>query len=137
MSRIFTAALLSAGLAFAASPALAEEPQDEAEASATEMLGEFSKGFTAIMAAMMDVPVGPMAKAMADAMPEDSAPDIADIPADATLGDLARVDNPEFERQMETTAALMPELMASLANAMAKMLPQMRDAMERANPAAE
>jgi hypothetical protein len=128
---IFTASLMLA------SPALAREPQPDADA--IERLNDpaFQDNMVAMMsgfmAAMMDLPIGQFAHAMDKALPEEMRrdDDFSDIDRDATLGDLARNDDPDFDRDTEEKMRQGTAMMGIMAAEFGALLPQLQAIGER------
>ncbi|QJQ31177.1 hypothetical protein GV829_00875 [Sphingomonas lacunae] len=93
----------------------------------------------ALTRALMAMPIGPLAEAAARIDPDS---DLADVPADATLGDLTGHDD-DMPSRLGEDARHAGRAMASMTNEMARMLPmfeamardmaaQWQDRMERA-----
>jgi len=114
------------------SPALAQDHQPEAKmveqlndpAFQDEMVAMMS-GF---MMAMMDLPIGQFAQAMDKAMPEDMRRDdgFSAIHPDTTLGDLARHDDPDFDRDAEAEMRRGTAMMGIIASEFGALLPQLQ-----------
>lgn len=123
---IFAASLILA------SPALAQDRQPEAEmvdrlndpAFQDDMVSMIS-GF---MMAMMDLPIGQFAHAMDKAMPENMRRDdgFSTIDPDATLGDLARRDDPDFDRNTAQKMRQGTAMMGIIASEFGALLPQLQ-----------
>ena len=123
---IFAASLILA------SPALAQDRQPEAEmvdrlndpAFQDDMVSMIS-GF---MIAMMDLPIGQFAHAMDKAMPENMRRDdgFSTIDPDATLGDLARRDDPDFDRNTAQKMRQGTAMMGIIASEFGALLPQLQ-----------
>ncbi|MEH6715075.1 hypothetical protein [Parasphingorhabdus flavimaris] len=123
---IFAASLILAG------PALAQDHQPEAEmvdrlndpAFQDDMVTMMS-GF---MMAMMDLPIGQFAHAMGKAMPEEMRRDndLSAISPDATLGELARRDDPDLDRDAEAEMRRGVAMMGIIASEFGALLPQLQ-----------
>lgn len=128
---IFACALILAG------PTLAAERPPEAEI--VDKLNDpvFQDDMVAtmsdLMRAMMDLPVGEFAAAIDKAIPEDMRGDdeLADIDPDATLGELTRRDDPDFERNMEDKMRQSAMMMGIFASEFGALLPKLRALGER------
>lgn len=129
--RRFTLSIFTASLIIA-SPALAREQQLEADT--IERLNDpvfqdnmvlMMSGF---MAAMMDLPIGKFAHAMDKALPEEMRRDgdSPKIDPDATLGDLARNDDPGFDRDAEEKMRRGTAMMGIMASEFGALLPQLK-----------
>lgn len=104
-------------------------------ASATEMQGalatlndpvkqeRMAETITAIVGALMQMPVGPLAKAVADIDPESGA---AHIPHDATLGEVAGRD-PYYAERMGDDVRATTRMAGHAASALAAYAPVLRD----------
>lgn len=131
MRHLFSLPVLAVALA-AAGPALARDPIPEDEM--IEKLDDpaFQEGLVSMMSgfmtAMMDLPIGQFAAAMDKAIPDDlkKGDGLADIDPDATVGDLAARDNPDFERDMEGKMRKGTAIMGIFASEFGAMLPQFR-----------
>ena len=131
---------VAGALAFA-QPAFAQdaEPENEPENEIAEKLNdprfqdEIATMFSGFLSAMMQVPIGQMAHAVEEAIPEDMRGDerIADIDPDATLGDLARRDNPDFEMEMDLRVRQGAAMAGIMASEFAALIPQFRAMGER------
>jgi len=80
------------------------------------------------MTAMMDLPIGQFAAAMDKAIPENMKKQdgLSDIDPDATIGDLARRDDPDFDRNIEGKMRKGTAMMGIMASEFGAMLPQLR-----------
>lgn len=85
-----------------------------------------------MLAALMDVKAAPFVKAM-DKVGKSAGqgPVARDIPADATLGDLAGPDARQAPRQLARQVPQMMGAMGAMTGAMKEMLPQLEDMAKR------
>lgn len=129
-----------------ASPALAQDNRAEDEMVDTLNDPVFQDNMVSMvsgfMAAMMDLPIGQFAQAVGKAMPENMRreDDFSAISPDATLGDLARRDDPDFDRDAEEKMRRGTAMMGILASEFGALLPQLQaigDRMKRRIDAAE
>lgn len=108
-----------------AAPALAQsnEAREMAERMADPALQRsMSDAVAGASEALLDIPIEPFARAMRSVDPDAAR----DIPRDSTLRDLA---GPEAERMPREVARRLPGMiagMASMSEAMERMLPEMR-----------
>ncbi len=127
---------IAGALAFA-QPALAQDAQPESEVveklNDPEFQDEMATMFSGFLSAMMQVPVGPMVRSIEEAIPEDmrGEGEVANIDPDATLGDLARRDNPDFEMEMDLRVRQGTALVGIMASEFGALLPQFRAMAER------
>lgn len=134
--RPVTLPLFVATLALA-SPALAQEQQPEPEI--VERLNDpafqdnMVSMMSSFMAAMMDLPIGQFAHAMDKAMPDDMRrdDDFTSIDPDATLGDFARRDDPDFDRNTEDKMRQGTAMMGIMASEFGALIPQLQAIGER------
>lgn len=124
--RLLKTALLAAAVVLPASAqARSEGPAGEAaerladpanQIAVTAMLASLAK-------AMLDLEVGPLARAAADATGD---PDLRDVPPDARLRDLAGPDADRMEEKIARGTPRMMGSMAGVAEALDRMTPQLR-----------
>tara|TARA_R110000796_G_scaffold8843_33_gene29407 strand:- start:26316 stop:26750 length:435 start_codon:yes stop_codon:yes gene_type:complete len=129
--RHFTLPVFAAALTLA-NPAQAQDYQPDSEmverlndpAFQDDMVSMMS-GF---MMAMMDLPIGQFAQAMDKAMPEDMRGDdgFSAISPDATLGDLARRDDLDFDRDAQAEMRRGTAMMGIIASEFGALLPQLQ-----------
>ncbi len=132
MRRFISLPILAFSLALA-NPALARDNAPETEiieklndpAFQNKMTGMMS----GLMAAMMDLPIGKFVNAVEKAVPE--ARGNSSIDPDATIGDLARRDDPDFDRNMESKMRKGTAMMGIMASEFGAMLPQFREMAEK------
>ncbi|WP_108811403.1 hypothetical protein [Sphingorhabdus sp. Alg231-15] len=128
--------LLAVSLSLAA-PASAQD-----QASESEMIEKFNDPafqdnmvsvMSGFMTAMMDLPIGQFAAAMEKAVPEgmDDQEAFSRIDPDATLGDLAARDNPNFNAEMEDKMRKGTAMMGIMASEFGALLPQLKAMGER------
>ncbi len=118
-------------------PALAQDAEPEADM--VERLNDpaFQDNMVAMMsgflAAMMDIPVGQIANVVEKAIPEDMRRDgdFSSIDPDATLGDFARRDDPDFDRDIEEKMRSGTAMMGIMASEFGALLPQLQTIGER------
>tara|TARA_R110000824_G_scaffold239817_2_gene428492 strand:- start:1495 stop:1932 length:438 start_codon:yes stop_codon:yes gene_type:complete len=128
---IFTASLILA------SPALAQDHRPETgmveKLNDPEFQDNMVSMMSGFMVAMMDLPIGQFAHAMDKAMPEDMRrdDDFAAIDRDATLGDFARGDDPDFDRHAEEKMRRGTAMMGNIATEFGTLLPQLQAIGER------
>lgn len=134
--RPITLPLFIATLAIA-SPALAQDQPPESETierlndpAFQDNMVSMMSGF---MAAMMDLPIGQFADAIEKAMPEDMRrdDDFTSIDPDATLGDFARRDDPDFDRNTEDKMRQGTAMMGIMASEFGALIPQLQAIGER------
>ncbi|WP_109355859.1 hypothetical protein [Sphingorhabdus sp. EL138] len=131
MRSLFSLPLLAVSLSLSV-PAAAQD--EGAESEMIEKLNdpEFQDGMVSMMsgfmAAMMDLPIGQFAAAMEKAVPEDldGGETFSDIDPDATLGELAARDNPDFNADMEDTMRKGTAMMGIMATEFGALLPQLK-----------
>lgn len=131
MRHFLTFPLLAVSLSLAV-PASAKDQAPESEM--TEKLNDpaFQDGMVSMMggfmAAMMDMPIGQFAAAMDKAIPENMKKDdgLSDIDPQATVGDLARRDDPDFDQNMEHKLRKGTAIMGIMASEFGALLPQLR-----------
>ena len=127
---------------FAASMALANPVMAAEEAPETEIIEklndpEFQDGLTSMMSgfmgAMMALPIGEFAHSIDKAMPENMRRDrdFSDIDRDATFGDLARRDDPDFDRDIDDKMRQGTAMMGFMASEFGALLPELRAMGER------
>lgn len=118
-------------------PAMAQDRNDDSEI--VEKLNDpvFQDNMvtmmSGLMGAMMELPVGPFVTAIEQAVPADMQGDAAlsGIAPDATLGDLARGDDPDFDRNIEDKMRKGTAMMGLLASEFGALLPQLKAIGER------
>ncbi len=123
---------ISAASLILAGPALAQDHQPQAKM--VEQLNDpaFQDNMVSMMSgfmmAMMDLPIGQFAQAMDKAMPEDMRGDdrFSAISPDTTLGDLARRDDPDFDRDAEAKMRRGTAMMGIIASEFGALLPQLQ-----------
>lgn len=136
MRSLFSLPLLAVSLSLSV-PAAAQDEGVESEM--IEKLNDptFQDGMVTMMsgfmAAMMDLPIGQFATAMEKAIPEsmDDGETFSRIDPDATLGDLAARDNPDFDTDMEDNMRKGTAMMGIMASELGAMLPQLKAIGER------
>lgn len=123
MTRLALTALPLLALA-APLPAAASEMRDTvATLNDPVMQDRMADTITAIVGALMQMPVGPLAEAVARVDPESDA---AYIPADATLGELAGRD-PDYADRMGDDVRASARMAGHAASAMAAYAPVLKD----------
>lgn len=136
MRRLLSLPILAVSMALA-NPAMAAEQTPEAEM--IEKLNDpaFQDDLTSMMSgfmgAMMTLPIGEFAHSIEKAIPENMRRDrdFSDIDRDATFGDLARRDDPDFDRNMENRMRQGTAMMGFLASEFGALLPELRALGER------
>lgn len=131
MRHFFALPLLAVSLSLAV-PASAQDHEPESEM--IEKLNDpaFQDGMVTMMsgfvAAMMDLPIGQFAAAVDKAVPEgmDDGETFSRIGPDATLGDLAAGDNPDFAADMEDKMRKGTAMMGIMASEFGALLPQLK-----------
>lgn len=129
---IFAVALTLANPALANSEGARDNPS---ESDMIEKLNDpaFQDGladmFGGFMAAMMDVPIGPFVTAMEKAIPGGAG--ASDIDPDATVGDLTRRDDPDFDRNMTDGVRKGTAMMGIMASEFGALLPQLKAITEK------
>ncbi len=129
--RHFTLPVFAAALTLA-NPAQAQDNQPDSEM--VERLNDpvFQDDMVSMMSgfmmAMMDLPIGQFAHAMDKAMPENMRRDdgFSTIDPDATLGDLARRDDPDFDRNTAQKMRQGTAIMGIIASEFGALLPQLQ-----------
>ncbi|MFZ5726930.1 MAG: hypothetical protein ACOY4C_10980 [Pseudomonadota bacterium] len=123
MTRLALLALPLIALA-APLPAAASDTRDPAATLNDPVMQErMADTVAAIVGALMQMPVGPLAEAVARVDPDSDA---AYIPADATLGELAGRD-PDFADRMGDDVRVGARMAGHAASAMAAYAPVLRD----------
>jgi len=123
MTRLALTALPLLALA-APLPAAASEMRDTvATLNDPVMQDRMADTISAIVGALMQMPVGPLAEAVARVDPDSDA---AYIPADATLGDLAGRD-PDYADRMGDDVRASARMAGHAASAMAAYAPVLKD----------
>ncbi|BBB11177.1 hypothetical protein [Sphingopyxis sp. FD7] len=123
MTRLALLALPLIALA-APLPAAASDMRDPAATLNDPVMQErMADTVAAIVGALMQMPVGPLAEAVARVDPDSDA---AYIPADATLGELAGRD-PDFADRMGDDLRASARMAGRTASAMAAYAPVLRD----------
>lgn len=128
---LFAASFLLTG------PALAQDAGPEADM--VERLDDpvFQDNMVSMMSgfmtAMMDLPIGQIAGAIDQAIPDEMRRDggLSDIDPDATLGDLARQDDPDFDRNAEEKMRKGTAMMGIMASEFGTLLTQLQAIGER------
>ncbi|MGV3730653.1 MAG: hypothetical protein ACO1NN_07845 [Sphingopyxis sp.] len=121
--RMLVAALPLAAL-MAPLPAVASETNDTvAVLNDPATQDRMADTISAIVGALMQMPVGPLAEAVARVDPESDA---AYIPADATLGELAGRD-PDYADRMGDDARASARIAGHAASAMAAYAPVLKE----------
>ena len=132
MRRYLSLPILAVSLALA-NPALAAERAPESEMIEKLNDPEFQEGLTSmlsgLMGAMMKLPIGQFAATIEKAVPADMKKDggLSDIDPDATIGDLAARDNPDFERDMQSELRKGTAMMGIMAAEFGILLPRLRE----------
>ncbi|MEO9634497.1 MAG: hypothetical protein ABJF89_02410 [Parasphingorhabdus sp.] len=128
---IFAAALVLAN------PALAEDQQPDSQVIQKLNDPAFQDNMVSVMSgfmvAMMDLPIGQFAGAMDKAIPKDMrrGDGFSSIDPDATLGDLARRDDPNFERNTEEKMRQGTAMLGIMASEFGALIPQLKTIGER------
>lgn len=123
MNRLALLALPLAALA-APPPAAASEANDTvAVLNDPAMQDRMADTISAIVGALMQMPVGPLAEAVARVDPESDA---AYLPPDATLGELAGRD-PDYADRMGDDVRASARMAGHAASAMATYAPLLKD----------
>jgi len=131
MRTLLSLPILAVAIALA-NPVYAAEPAPEAEFVEKLNDPEFQDGLVTMMGgflgAMMELPIGQIATTMEKAIPEemkdkDRQPN---IDPEATIGDLARRDDPNFERNMDDKLRQGTAMMGIMATEFGALLPQLR-----------
>jgi hypothetical protein len=136
MRRLLSLPILAVSMALA-NPAMAAEQASEAEMVEKLNDPEFQDGLTSMMSgfmgAMMALPIGEFAHSIEKAIPENMRRDrdLSDIDRDATVGDLARRDDPDFDRNMENKMRQGTAMMGFMASEFGALLPELRALGER------
>ncbi|VAW05363.1 hypothetical protein MNBD_ALPHA04-158 [hydrothermal vent metagenome] len=118
-------------------PAAAQELTPESEM--IEKLNDpaFQDGMASMMAgflsAMMELPIGQFAAAANKAIPDNMKKEggLSAIDPDATIGDLAGGDDPDFEHNMENKMRQGTAMMGIMASEFSALLPQLKEMGER------
>lgn len=79
---------------------------------------------SAMVSALMQINIGPIAQAVGQIDPESPA---AYIPPDATLGEIAGEDDPEFAERMGDDIRASTRMMGAMAGSVAVMAPVFKD----------
>ncbi|WP_417620962.1 hypothetical protein [Parasphingorhabdus sp.] len=128
--------LASLALGFAG-PALAQDHGEEGEVIRKLNDPTFQNNMVSMMSGfmmtMMDLPIGQFAGVMGKAIPPELRrdDDFAAIDPNATLGDLARRDDPDFDRNAEDKMRQGTAMMGIMASEFGALLPQLRTIGER------
>jgi len=128
MRHFLTLPLLAVSLSLSV-PASAKDRAPETEM--IEKLNDpaFQDGMASMMSglmtAMMELPIGKFVNAVEKAVPE--ARGQSSIDPDATIGDLARRDDPDFDRNIERKMRKGTAMMGIMASEFGAMLPQLRE----------
>ncbi len=131
-------ACIALPLWLAAAPAIAQAAPPEPTADAAEMTrmaralqdpamqDRMADSLSAMMGALLAMPVGPFAQLAREIDPEAS---LARIPADATLADLAARRDPHLARRLDRQARRGMAAMGTMAGGLAAMMPALETAM--------
>lgn len=136
MRHLYSLPFIAASMALA-SPVMAAEQPPEAEIIEKLNDPEFQDGLTAMMSgfmgAMMALPIGEFAHSIEKAVPENMRRDrdFSDIDRHATVGDLARRDDPDFDRDIEDKMRQGTAMMGFMASEFGALLPELRALDER------
>ncbi|MEP2990872.1 MAG: hypothetical protein ABJN65_07795 [Parasphingorhabdus sp.] len=136
MRRLLSLPILAASMAIA-NPVIAAEQVPESEMIEKLNDPEFQDNLTSMMSgfmgAMMALPIGEFAHSIENAIPETMRDDrdFSDINRDATVGDLARRDNPDFDRNIESKMRQSTAMMGFMASEFGALLPELRALGER------
>ncbi len=122
---VFTASFILAN------PALAQDNRPDTEM--VERLNDpvFQDNMVSMMSgfmmAMMDLPIGQFAGALDKAIPDEIRRDrgLSHIDPDATLGDIAQQDDPDFDRDAERTIRQGTMMMGVMASEFGALLPRL------------
>lgn len=112
-------------LALTAAPAQARDTSQEL-ARAAEILDDpatqdrIATSLSGLFDALMQMPVGPLAKAVRDIDPD---ADVADIPADAVVGDLAARGNPDFAENLDADIRTSTRMAGTMAKSLVTLAP--------------
>lgn len=115
-----------------ANPVMAAEQAPESEIIEKLNDPEFQDGMTAMMSglmqAVMALPIGEFAHSIEKAVPDDLRRDrdFSDIDRDATVGDLARRDDPAFDRNVEDKMRQGTAMLGIMASEFGALLPELR-----------
>ncbi|MDZ7588183.1 MAG: hypothetical protein U5J78_03140 [Parasphingorhabdus sp.] len=136
MRKLLISAAVPIGLIVAVPAQAADRSADDIAATLNDpaMQEEFAAMATRMVGAMMRLPVGQIATSIETAIPpeyRDGDKPFADIPPDATLADIARADNPNFERDIAEKSRTGVAMMGAMAGGIAALLPQLREMAER------
>ena len=136
MHRLLFLPLLAAATAMA-SPVMASEQTPESEIMEKLNDPEFQDGLVSMMSgfmgAMMEIPIGQLAHSIEKAIPENMRRDrkFSDIDRDATVGDFARRDDPDFDRNLEHKMRHGTAMLGIMASEFGALLPELRAMGER------
>lgn len=136
MRQLLSLPVLAASIALA-NPAAAKERAPESEL--VEKLGdpefqdELSETMSGFMGAIMALPIGELVYSLEKAVPDPMRGDrdFSDIDRDATVGDLARRDDPDFDRNFENKMRQGTAMMGFMASEFGALLPELRAMAER------
>jgi hypothetical protein len=123
MTRLALLALPLAALAAPLPVAASETNETVAVLNDPVMQDRMADTISAIVGALMQMPVGPLAEAVARVDPESDA---AYLPADATLGELAGRD-PDYADRMGDDVRASARMAGHAASAMATYAPLLKD----------
>ncbi len=124
--RLFVAALPLIALAAPLPAAAADGEMRDTVATLNDPVAQDRMADTvaAMVSALMQLKVGPLAEAVARVDPESDA---AYIPPDATLGEVAGKDDPEYAERMGDDVRATARMAGHAASAMAAYAPLLKD----------
>jgi hypothetical protein len=123
-SSLLAASLVAVALAPVPAMARAKTPADAAKVlSDPKMQIAVTAALASMAEAMLDLKVGPFMKAMDTATGKEDS----DVPADATLRDIAGPQADDLSENIARKAPQMMGAMAGMAGAMDEMLPQLKE----------
>lgn len=136
MRHILSLPILTLSMALV-NPVIAAERGSESELVEKLNDPEFQDGMVSMMSglmgAMMALPIGEFAHSIEQAIPDDMRRDrdFSDIDRDATVGDLTRRDDPDFDRNMEDRMRKSTAMLGIMASEFGALLPELRAMGER------
>ncbi len=129
--RHFTLPVFAAALILA-NPVHAQDNQPENEMverlNDPAFQNDMATMMAGVMTAMMDLPIGQFAGVLDQTIPPEMRrdDDLATIDPDTTLGDLARRDDPDFDRNAEEKMRQGTAMMGAMAAQFAALVPQLQ-----------
>lgn len=136
MRRLLSLPILAVSMTLA-NPVMAAERAPESEMIEKLNDPEFQEGLASMMggfmSAMMDIPIGQFANSVERAIPENMrrGGNLSNIDPDATVGDLAGRNDPDFERNMDSKMRQGTAMMGIMASEFGAFLPELRAMGER------